>query len=209
MRKRPRRIRSFARTAPKTLEKKLIENARTLANDPYLILPKPLDRRAEKIVDKIKREVGKVYEIKESREKLEKLSKKRGLNGALAGTLLLVHNPRAPYLAHINIMGKEVVYAIRGKSDKEKLIAVQHFDDPVLRLMGFRDIAAKKKLCLYSWDNRFVCSSPDNDVPDDFREFLRHHLGLNRIDNIIFCDHLNHNEVDREKALNIEYLLIM
>ena len=99
MAKKFRMTRTFARTAAKSMEKKLIENAKKLKNDPYLILPKYQDVYSKKHIGKIKKNLDKIQKYKDDAKKLEKLSNKKGLDGALAGTLLLAHSEKAPYLS--------------------------------------------------------------------------------------------------------------
>ncbi|MCK5636732.1 MAG: hypothetical protein KAH91_04855, partial [Thermoplasmatales archaeon] len=84
MAKKIRRMRTFARTAAKSLEKKLVENAKKLREDPYLILPDYEDSYSSKHFDKIKRSLDKINRFNDDAKKLEKLSNKRGLDGALA-----------------------------------------------------------------------------------------------------------------------------
>jgi len=97
--KKMRRMRTFARTASKSMEKQLVENAKQLKKDPYLILPDYDDKFSEVLFKKIKKNIEKVERFKDDSAKLEKLSKKKNLAGALAGTLLIAHSEKAPYLA--------------------------------------------------------------------------------------------------------------
>jgi hypothetical protein len=55
MAKKIRRARTFARTAAKSLEKRLVENAKKLKKDPYLILPDYTDDYSRKYFEKIKK----------------------------------------------------------------------------------------------------------------------------------------------------------
>ena len=156
MAKKMRRVRTFARTASKSMEKNVVENAKKLVKDPYKFLPEYSDRISNIYFNKIKKSIDKVHRFKDDIKKLEKLSNKRGLDGAFAGTLIIANSEKAPYLGVAKFPTGDITYAQRGKADKEKLIAVQHFDDPVFRLLGIKDIATKKKLHIYSWDNGFI-----------------------------------------------------
>ena len=172
MAKKIRRVRTFARTAAKSLEKRLVENAKKLRDDPYLILPDYSDKYSLKNFDKIKKGLEKVNRFKDDTNKLEKLSNKRGLDGALAGTLLIAHSEKAPYLAVAKFPTGDITYAQRGRADKEKLIAVQNFDNPVLRLLGLKDIISKRKLHVYSWDEGFISTGLEPDPPKEFVSFI-------------------------------------
>ena len=144
-----RRVRTFARTASKSMEKNLINNAKKLKNDPFLVLPKYNDNYSKKTFKKINKGLEKVNNNKENIDKLEKLSNKKSLDGAVAGTILLAHSERAPYLAVAKIPTGDVTYAQRGKAEKLKLIAAQHFDNPIFRLFGIRDIALKRNIYIF------------------------------------------------------------
>ena len=180
----------FAKTAPKTLERRIIENAKRIREDLSVILPTAMDERSKRIMEKIENKLIRVWKYRDDLKVLEKLSMKKGLEGALAGTLTLAITEKAPYLAHLKVGERTIPFAVRGKSDRDKLASLQHFDDPIVRLLAFRDIAFKKKLSFYSWEDNFICCSSRNPVPEDFVEFLSRLLGLRRKGKILECDHL-------------------
>jgi len=188
--------RGFAKTAPKSLEKRIIDNALLIEKDLSIILPEPLDDVSRKVVKSIEKKLKKVWMIRDDARRLEKLSKKKGVEGALAAVLILANDKKAPYLAQVSIGGKNISYAVRGKAEREKLISLQHFDDPVLRLLFYKDIAFKKKLAFYSWNDKLLCASTSSDIPGDFLEFLSKHLDLQRDGNVLRCPHLS--EKDKE-----------
>ncbi len=207
MTKKQRMVRSFARTAPKSQEKHLIENAKKLQKDPFLILPKCLEGN-EKYFQKLRKQLTKIYQNRTNEKKLEKLSHKKGLDGALAGTYLLAIAEKAPYLAALSFPSGDITYAQRGKADKENLIAVQHFDNPVFRLRGIRDIVFKKKLHVYSWDNGYICTGRKADPPTEFIDFIRDKLNLSSEDNIISCPHVPVDVAKKKEFLTLNYLSI-
>jgi hypothetical protein len=59
----------------------------------------------------------------------------------------------------------DITYAQRGRSDKEIQAGIQHFDDPVLRLLCFKDLALKKNLHLYSWEDGFISTGLKGNPP--------------------------------------------
>ena len=201
MAKKIRRVRTFARTATKSQEKNLIENAKKLRDDPFIILPECTDDLCKRIFNKIKRRLEKIHGFKDDVDRLEKLSNKKGLDGALAGTLSLAISEKAPYLGVLKFATGDITYAQRGKADKEKLIAVQHFDDPILRLLGIKDIAFKKRLHVYSWDKEFVCTGLNAEPPKEFIDFIVDKLGFSYKNNVTYCKHIN-----PEKAKNGDFL---
>jgi len=194
-----RKVRTFARTASKSMEKNLVENAKKLMEDPYLILPEYSDKYSIKYFGKIKKSLDKVSRFKENQKKLEKLSNKRGLDGALAGTLLIAYSEKAPYLGVLKFPTGDVTYAQRGKADKEKLIGVQHFDDPVFRLFGIKDIVLKRRLHVYSWDEGFVSTGIEAKPPKEFIDFLIKNMNLSYKNGSATC-----KDIDSETAKNKE-----
>ncbi|HEC82074.1 MAG TPA: hypothetical protein ENI42_06615 [Thermoplasmatales archaeon] len=208
--KKSRTIRTFAKTAPKTKEKKLLENAKKIKENPFVFFPECRDAKAEKFINKIKRKIKKTWKNKDDVKKLEKLSKKKGLEGAVAGTLMLTHSKKAPYLATARIGNMDVMYALRGKAKKEFLIAVQNFDDPVLRLLAFKDLAVKNKVCLYSWGKNFVCTGENSEPPDDFKNYVLKKVGFDVKNGVASCPHVNPEKLregasDERNYLRIEW----
>ncbi len=205
--KKPRRIRTFARTASKSMEKHLVENAKKLKENPFLIIPEYEDKSSEKYFKKPRKKIEKVQKYIDDEKKLEKFSKKRGLSAAVAGTLLLAHSKKAPYLAVAKLPIGDVAYAKRGSAEKEKLIAVQHHDNPVLRLMGVKDIVLKKKLHVYSWDKGFVSTGEKPSPPGDFIDFVSSDkIFTNKKNDMVYCKHLNSDIVKNKKKLDKNYL---
>lgn len=208
MAKKIRRVRTFARTATKSMEKNLVENAKKLKEKPYLILPEYTDNYSKKYFTKIKNSLEKVHRFKDDIKKLEKLAKKKGLDGALVGTLLIAHSEKAPYLAVAKFPTGEITYAQRGKADKEKLIAVQHFDDPVLRLLGVKEIAIKKQLNIYSWDNGFISTGQNPQPPKEFINYVVNKLSFSTKQNVMVCDHIKVENAKNKKTEKKHYLRI-
>lgn len=208
MAKKMRRMRTFARTASKSMEKKLVENAKKIKENPYLLLPECNDRHSSKCFDKLKKSIEKVSRYSDDTKKLEKFSNKKGLEGAVAGTMLIAHSEKAPYLAVAKFSTGDVTYAQRGKAGKEKLIASQHFDDPVLRLLGIKDTAQKRNIHVYSWDNGFVSTGTQADPPKDFIDFVLKKSNLKVKDKIAFCGDIALDSVKKRQILDKNYILI-
>ncbi|UCH72026.1 MAG: hypothetical protein JSW62_00295 [Thermoplasmatales archaeon] len=208
MAKKIRRVRTFARTASKSMEKRLVDNAKALKKDPHLALPEYKDNYSKKYIGKLTKNFDKVHRFCDDAKRLEKLSNKRGLDGALAGTLLIAHSEKAPYLAVAKFSMGDVTYAQRGKSDKEKLIAIQHFDDPILRLLGIKDIALKKKLHVYSWPGGFFSTGLEANPPEDFINFVMKKTSFSYKNKIAVCEHIDEEILRNKKPLKKYYLSI-
>ncbi|MDD3492138.1 MAG: hypothetical protein PHZ19_01405 [Candidatus Thermoplasmatota archaeon] len=112
------------------------------------------------------------------REALARYADRRGLVGAVAGTMLLAEEERIPYLAARQMGGKTYVYAKRGEAEDEKLVAVQNFDDPHVRMLAVVDLAAKKNLHLYSVEDKMLCTGGTATPPPEFVSFVLHRLKL-------------------------------
>jgi hypothetical protein len=207
MAKKERTAKGFARSAPKSQEKYLIDNAKKLREDPYLMLPKGAED-CMRYFQKLRRQLKKIQQFKDDEGKLEKLANKKGLDGALAGTLLLAISEKAPFLAALTFPTGEVTYAQRGKADKEKLIAVQHFDDPVYRLRGIRDLVFKKKLHVYSWDDGYICTGREAHPPQEFISFIISKLSFPSTDHIVTCPHISIKTAKDNEYLTLHYLRI-
>lgn len=206
--KKMRRVRTFARTATKSQEKNLIENAKKLRDDPFIILPECTEDSCKKYFVKIRKRLEKISRFKDDADKLEKLSNKKGLEGAFAGTLSLAISGKAPYLGVVKFSMGDITYAQRGKAEKEKLIAVQRFDDPILRLLGIKDLAFKKVLYVYSWNKGFVCTGVKASPPKEFIDFIANKIGFSFKNNVVFCNHVNPEKAKNKDFLKKYYLRI-
>ncbi|MEF8878890.1 MAG: hypothetical protein V5A64_00685 [Candidatus Thermoplasmatota archaeon] len=207
--KKVRRARTFARTASKSMEKHIIENAKQIKENPYLVLPEYDDKYSKKYFKKPKKKISKVEDYIDNPEKLEKLSKKRDISGAVAGTITIAHSEKAPYLAVAKLPDGEITYAKRGRADKEDLIAVQHFDSPVLRLLGIKDLVLKKKLHVYSWSQGFVSTGREANPPKEFIDFLIDHIGVaKKNDHVAGCKHLSLDQIKNNKKSDFNFLKI-
>ncbi len=206
MAKRIRRVRTFARTAPKSQEKNLINNAKKIRENPYQILPDTTDSNCGKYLSKYKKQIEKIHKYKDDATKLEKLTNKKGIQGALAGTLLLAISEKAPYLGVLKFPTGDITYAQRGRADKEKLIAIQYYDHPVLRLLGMKDLAYKKNLHIYSWENNYICTGTSPQPPKDFQQFIIKTLDLNQKNNVCSCPHLTNYNIKAKQPAEDYYL---
>ena len=201
-------MRTFARTASKSMEKKIVDNAKKLMEDPYIILPKYEDSDSAKYFGKIKRALSKVNRFKNDIKKLEKLSNKKDIQGALAGLLLIAHSEKAPYLGVLKYKTGDITYAQRGRSNTEVQAGIQHFDDPILRLLCFKDIALKKNLHLYSWNDCFISTGFKPNPPAEFKNFILNQLNLNNTYNVSTCNHLKKEIVKEKQNADENYLRI-
>jgi len=202
----PQTQRSFARTAPKSQEKDLIDNARYLQQHPDCLLPTS-EGTSEKYFAKLRRHIGTITSLHQDPDKLKRLANKKSLEGAVAGTLLLLDTEKAPVLGYLEFStGETVMYAQRGTADKEHFIAAQHCRDPVYRLLGIYTLAKKKHLSVYSWDNGYICTGRDLHPPKDFLTFLIKKLTLTMQDDTASCPHIPAQALKEKKPVSMPYL---
>ena len=156
------------KATPKALEKGLIETAKLLRDDPTVIIPQCSGEKCRKCrFDKIQRKIEKVTRYKDDAEKLSKIANHGDqLVRAYAAAISLAASGKIPYLTSAQLPVGEVSFAIRGKVDREKLIGIQHFDDPDLRLLAYFDIAKKRDLHIYSADKSLYCSEGVAKAPE-------------------------------------------
>jgi len=151
------------RIATKQHEKKIRDIAKRLRREPYIIIPEckckkcPFEKM-KKIIDKF-----------DDEQYLNKVAKGRDLLAALASTILITEDEKIPYIAFKKIGRENVIYAKRGKAKDEYLIAIQNWDKPNLRMLGYIKFARKKRINLFSLPEKLICS---DDMPPEFFEFL-------------------------------------
>ncbi len=197
---------SIVRNASKNMEKIMVSQAKKLYENPFLVLPEYNDNDSTKRFKKLRRQLEKVNDIKDDINKLEKKSKKRGLDAAVAGTLLIAHSKKAPFLAIAKLSFGSVYYAQRGQATKEHLIAAQHTDDPFYRLFGIRDIAFKYHLHVYSWNEGFFSTGLNANPPKEFVDYIVNDLDLEKSNNILHCSHISSEEIKKEIVKKQPYL---
>jgi hypothetical protein len=151
------------------------------------------------------KEIEKILSIKNDEKKIKRYAKGDNLISAIAGTLLIAHSQKAPYLAVAKLPNGTVPYAKRGDANWEKLIGVQHFTNPKLRLLSVGEKAVKKDLHIYSTNNTLFCTGNEAHPPEEFLEFVRKNLGLK---NDYTCKHLNKKIVKEKKTIQQPYIRI-
>ncbi len=156
-----------AKATPKTLEKDLLEKSRLLAGKPQLLMPQCTRECRRCDIRKAVEKMEKVSQIRSQPRKLEHaMNWGDHLVRAYAATISLHEAGKVPYLAATKTPMGEVSFAVRGKVEKDKLIGVQHYDHPELRLLALWDIARKRGLHIYSTEKCAVCS-PDGPRPPE------------------------------------------
>lgn len=150
-----------ARGASKVEEKDILSKAKMLADKPELILPVCTLKKKCVVCpfDKTKNSLYKIQKMKDDQNKLKFQSKWAWdkLARAYAGLLLLPHSDANLYMLVANYPAGTVSYILNCRAPKEKLIGIQHYDDPKWRLMAYMDFA-RQGFHLYSSRDRLYCS---------------------------------------------------
>ncbi|MDG6221557.1 MAG: hypothetical protein QCI38_08960, partial [Candidatus Thermoplasmatota archaeon] len=86
----------------------------------------------------------------------------------------------------------EVSIAFWSATTRDKVIGVQHFDDPVFRLFSLKDIASKRKIYIYSMDEGMVCSGRAPSPPKGFIGSVMKDEGVSamKVGGSFVCPHL-------------------
>ncbi len=162
------RLRRGPRKASKIQKKNLIENARKLADDPMQVIPACGD---DCLFCKFSRSEKKIKKIKKYSDDETKLKKyaKRGteLSKAVAATILFGIQEEADQVTTAKTPEGEIAYAKLGKTDKKRLIGIQHFEDPKKRLIAFSK-ESEKGYYFYSMSDEIICSGKEDIPPEDF-----------------------------------------
>jgi hypothetical protein len=129
--KKKMRFKVNARIASKVREKDLLKKAEALKEDYELILPTCSQKCRACPFVRTRAHLERVARFKEDPAKLAKLASKGDkLARAYAATVGLAHDKKAPYLASATYPKGTVMFALRGKTTREKLIGVQNYDSP-------------------------------------------------------------------------------
>ena len=154
---------------PKRLESEILERSKNLWEDPSLIRPKCAGKCFMCPFNKTFSAISKIDKIKDNPDALIKMAS-RGSDDifkAYCATISLYAAGSIPYLATAKLGGEEVSFAQRGAVGNDKLIGAQYYNDPKIRLLLFNNIAKKKGLHIYSFDDEIVCAKKPN-MPVDY-----------------------------------------
>jgi hypothetical protein len=167
------RFRGIKKT-PKNMEKEMLANSQRLADDPSLVIPRLLEDVRKSPFAYLEKQLSKVQDHRDDAERLIKLAGKGDqFVRAYAAAISLAASGKLPYLTTANLPVGPVSFAMRGTVDREKLIGLQHFDDPDLRLLAYWDMAREDRLHIYSTEKRLFASVSGPKAPEEYvREMM-------------------------------------
>jgi hypothetical protein len=196
------RLRVKARIASKVMEKDLLAKAKMLMDDPELIIPECSEDCGSCPFKKTQARLEKIQRHKDDQGKLAKLSRRGDkLARAYAATIGLVHEEKTPYLATATYSGGTITYALRGKTDKEKLMGVQNFDSAKWRVLSVLDLVNKRGLHFYSYGDEFICTGKMAKPPQEYVRLAAESVGAGKLQGDTYsCPHdpsaIDHLEFD-------------
>jgi hypothetical protein len=158
-----------ARHAPKRLESDILKLCGSISDDPGMLRPKCAGNCRKCHFDKTFASLGKLERFRGNAAALNKMGEKGSddIFKAVAVAMSLHAQGSIPYMTSARIAGETIPFAVRGRMGNDKLIAIQHYNDPKLRLMLYSGFARKKGLHIYSFDDEVVCSDAPN-MPVDY-----------------------------------------
>ncbi len=155
------------KTGARAVENRIRRKAEFLRYHPEVLIPEGCER----FFVSIKKAVDRVQEAADDPEALKKLSKKGDkLARAYASTLLVLEKESSPTLAVVHFPHGEASVVYNPHTPKEKLVGVQYYDSPVFRIYAIKDVAEKKRVFVFSLDDKMVCTGREFSVPDGFVE---------------------------------------
>lgn len=189
------KIRTRLRTATKVQEKQIISIGKWLAEHPDFVIPKCEYECTNCIFSKLSVKLDFVAENRKIPVVLKKMAKRGDhLVRAYAATLLLASQEKSHYLNVAKGPDGEIAYMVTpdAKVVKEKLIGLQYFRDPHLRLLAYGDIAKKRRLAFYSTKEQLFCAPRGAKPPKRFIEETMRRLSLSSRDNQNYtCNHVS------------------
>ena len=162
------RFRGIKKT-PKNMEREMLATSKRLADDPSLAIPRLVEEVRRSPFARLEKGLDKVLRYRDDPERLIKLAGKGDqLVRAYAAAISLAASGKLPYLTTANLPVGPVSFAMRGTVDKEKLIGMQHFDDPDLRLLAYWDLAREERLHIYSTEEGLLASVTGPKAPEQY-----------------------------------------
>jgi hypothetical protein len=185
-----------------------------MKKDPTIVLPDLDECGGTCFMCPFVRALGRMRRIQDIADDEKKLSRMAGsgddISRAYAATLLVALAEKAPFFGRAFTPFGEALFAHRGKCKKDKLIGVQHFDDPSMRLVLVLDYVRGKKLHVYSLKDRMICTAKVADPPDEFVEYILDYLKvpLEGEGEVRTCHHIDEEDLEdpQRPILKIEWL---
>lgn len=137
--------RTQIRTASGTLQDRLFQKIETLLDDPLVILP-----TCEVDPKPIAKARARLEKLKTTRKPGFFDKKDKGLVGAIANAYPILDQDAIPRVADFKVGGKRRFYLQRGQVKRGVTIGVQNYDDPIVLMLAYADMAKQEKLHFFA-----------------------------------------------------------
>jgi len=192
-----------ARSKTKQQEAAFLKKAGKLKDHPELLIPECEDpgSRSRNPFIKLKKQLDLVYRNRDNIDRIEKLSRKGDHIARAYASMIKIHAdgkiPVSMFMAAKMPWG-EIKYVMRKNIEKDKLIGVQHFDDPKVRLLAYANIIKKKGLTIYSFRGRMVCHTAPMAFEKPPAEFIKFALSTitPKLRKDLTCHHLSKEAIE-------------
>jgi len=144
-------------------QKAFQEHLRKLFDNPQVIIPHCIDGGMFCPFNSYEK---KISSAKTNFEKFSK-SADQFLSG-MAETYKVVQSESLPLLGMIKTQFGSVEFAKRGDTDENVLAGIQHYDDPLWRMMAHYSLSKSKGVRIYSSTNYFLASCKNTSPGNDF-----------------------------------------
>ena len=195
-------------TGTKIQQANLRKLASKMAESPKMLIPKCESECSKCAFDKTLVKLQKINSMKSNPAALKKLAGGgKQFERGYASMLILASESTPIMFATARLPSGDVSYTVRGKVKKETLIGFQHFDDPILRLLAYSEIALKRDIHIYSSDEGLTCSGRSPKYPEKLLSNVLRSTGysLRKVSGNYQCEHMDEYE---GQSLNIEILSI-
>jgi len=191
-------------TGTKVQQANLRKLAKKMAADPKMLIPKCDSECSKCAFDKVLMKLQKVHSMRNNPTALKKLAGSgKQFERGYASMLILASEDTPIMFATARLPSGDVSYTMRGKVKKETLIGFQHFDDPILRLLAYSEIALKKGIHIYSSTDEITCSGQHPKYPTKLLSeiFRASGYSLRKIKGDYQCEHMAEHE---GQSLNVQ-----
>jgi len=171
------RIRTGAKTATKEQERDYLERFERLAEDPSPLVPRWMGSGPDPF-EGLRAQLARVSKRRGSAFWLKWYARGRKLRSAYAHTLLVQQSGRIPSFASVRLRNRDVKFILRGNGLRDKLVAVQNHDEPDARLLGYVDLARRRRVVVVSLPDDFFALPPGGPLPPEVLSKMMDEVGL-------------------------------
>ncbi len=150
------------KTTSKESQKLFIESISSLFDDPQKLLPKCLDPGLFCPINSYAKK------LKSGKDFSKYLKSADQLMSAVAETQKVSESDSIPFLGMVKTPLGSVEYAKKGETDPLVLAGVQHFSNPIWRMLAFSSISRTRGLRLYSTKSLYLSSCKNSSPGTEF-----------------------------------------